>query len=76
VLGKYRPTIWAAWGTLIGKRDCLSECLSDIAEIADKYSCRWISFGKVTKYGHPHHPLYLSGRAPYNEFLINEYLEQ
>lgn len=74
VLEEYRPIIWAAWGIIIERRNYLPECLSDIVEIAHKYDCRWISFGNVSKDGHPHHPLYLSKQATYNEFLVDEYL--
>jgi hypothetical protein len=76
VLEEYRPTIWAAWGTIIKKRDYLNECLADIVEITRIYDCRWISFGKVSKDGHPHHPLYLNTQATYNEFLVDDYLKR
>ena len=51
--------IWAAWGTLIEKRKYLKECLKDIHNISLKYHRNWYSIGKISKKGHPHHPLYL-----------------
>jgi hypothetical protein len=74
VLKEYKPTLWAAWGTLIEKRIYLAKCLFDIVEISNEYNCSWITFGKVSKDGHPHHPLYLSKQAPKTDFLINDYL--
>ncbi len=64
--------IWAAWGTLITKRTFLSKCLSDIYSITSDYD--WITFGPVSKNGHPHHPLYLNSKAPKTLFNINNYL--
>lgn len=66
--------IWAAWGTLIGKREYLKDCLSQINSIASVYNCNWVSFGKTSKYGHPHHPLYLKNDSPKEVFNISTYL--
>lgn len=65
--------IWAAWGTLIGKRPFLIECLRDLAESIgpDK---NWVHLGELTKHNHPRHPLYLSSSSLFNEFDINEYI--
>ena len=59
ILQKGKLDIWAAWGTLIEKREYFHQCLIDIYEISQKYKSRWLSIGKTTKAGHPHHPLYL-----------------
>lgn len=59
ILSQNDTTIWAAWGTLIEKRKYLADCLFDIYELSTKYNCNWVSIGKRTKKGHPHHPLYL-----------------
>ena len=75
ILKEYKPTIWAAWGTIIEKRGYLSECLLDIVKLASNYNCRWVSFGKISKNGHPHHPLYLSKLVTHDEFLIADYIE-
>jgi hypothetical protein len=76
VLSKYRPTIWAAWGKSINRRNYLFDCLADIADIASKYNCQWISFGEKTKEGHPRHPLYLAANTQYKEFIVDEYLKE
>jgi hypothetical protein len=72
---KNSPVIWAAWGTLIRKRKYLPKCLKEIVEIAKKYNCKWVSIGKSSKYGHPHHPLFLSSSEKCEEFLVDDYLE-
>jgi hypothetical protein len=53
------PGVWAAWGTIIEKRPYLRQCLLDMLEIGDAYGANWYCAGKVSKKGHPHHPLYL-----------------
>ena len=74
VVEKYSiKTIWAAWGTLIEKRTYLKKCLQDIYSITT--SCTWVSIGKCTKHGHPHHPLYLSTKSPINLFNIEQYIK-
>lgn len=74
ILTKYDISeIWAAWGTLITKRTYLAKCLSDIYSIA--YDYNWITFGSISKNGHPHHPLYLNSKASKTAFNINEYLD-
>jgi len=67
-------TIWAAWGTLIEKRKYLQECLSDIVELTSKYDCSWVSFGNITKKGHPHHPLFVGQFQAPDDFNIKDYL--
>ena len=76
VLREYTPIIWAAWGTTIEKRSYLWRCLTDIIEVSRKYNCSWISFGKVSKNGHPHHPLFLSRLVTPDEFLVKSYIER
>jgi hypothetical protein len=65
--------IWAAWGTLISKRPHLFDCLHEGVEIYKKYSCRWYRAGKLSKDGHPHHPLYLKSTEKLLIFDINAY---
>ena len=73
ILRKYDiPEIWAAWGTLITKRDFLVTCLSDIYELT--LNKKWITFGPTTKNGHPHHPLYLNANTPKSSFDIINYM--
>ena len=54
-----KPTVWAAWGTIIEKRDYLKDCLKDMIEAGEEYGAQWVCAGSVSKKGHPHHPLYL-----------------
>ncbi|MFZ7132481.1 MAG: DUF1643 domain-containing protein [Eubacteriales bacterium] len=74
ILEEYKPTLWAAWGTLIKKRIYLYKCLYDIFELSCMYQCNWITFGKTSKLGHPHHPLYLKKDSNPVVFPIEEYM--
>ncbi|MEG0838718.1 MAG: DUF1643 domain-containing protein, partial [Hydrogenoanaerobacterium sp.] len=66
--------IWAAWGTLVSKREYLKSCLKEIAEVTKQYNCHWYSIGDCSKDGHPHHPLYLSRHSTMEVFDIDAYL--
>lgn len=68
------PSIWAAWGNLIDLRFYLRECLTDICSLASEFDCTWFSFGKITKKGHPRHPLYLNSKTAPEQFKIEKYL--
>ena len=68
------PDIWCAWGTLIEKRSYLSRCLSDIHEVLRSKECRYFTRGKISKAGHPHHPLYLRKTSPMDEFDLDDYM--
>lgn len=70
-----RPVLWGAWGTLIGKRGYLKGCLLDILSLSEKYDCAWVRIGKLSRDGHPHHPLYLRQDEKYKEFAIENYIE-
>lgn len=67
--------IWLANGTIIEKRKYLSNCLLEILNISNKYNCKWYRCGKISKYGHPHHPLYLKKNSDLVEFDINKYVD-
>ena len=67
------PTIWAAWGTLIQKRTFLPNCLVQIAELIQPLQPEWITLGRRSKHGHPHHPLYLPHAAAIETFDICTY---
>ena len=67
--------IWAAWGTLIGKRPYLKHCLEDVCGVAEERAIRWFTSGRLSVKGHPHHPLYLSLNAPLDPFDIKAYLQ-
>lgn len=69
------PAVWAAWGTIIEKRDYLPRCLLDMAAIGQEYGAQWVCAGKCSKKGHPHHPLYLRKDEVIRPFDIRAYLD-
>ncbi len=72
ILNKYHnATIWAAWGTVIKKRNYLETCLKDIIETSKKYNCKWVSAGNPTKDGYPKHPLYLNKNTKLIDYIVN-----
>ena len=68
--------VWAAWGTIIEKRDYLPLCLKDMLRVGQDYGARWYCAGKVSKKGHPHHPLYLRKDEKIRPFDVDDYLEK
>ncbi len=68
------PSVWAAWGTIIEKRPYLVSCVKEMVEIGNEYNARWVSVGKRSVKGHPHHPLYLKNNSPTEDFDIVSYL--
>lgn len=70
-----QPVIWPCWGTLILKRPYLLRCFQDIFQSTQNHSCRWVSFGAISKDGHPHHPLYLATNSPMEDFDVENYLQ-
>jgi hypothetical protein len=70
-----KPAVWAAWGTIIEKRDYLIHCLRDMIDVGEQYSARWYCAGALSKKGHPHHPLYLRKDEKIRAFDIKAYLE-
>lgn len=71
-----RPTIWAAWGTVIEKRKYLKKCLQDIVRIGNEYQAEWCITGQLSKNGHPHHPLYLKKDSVFRTFNMEYYLQK
>ena len=69
------PTVWAAWGTIIEKRDYLKDCLKDMIAAGEEYGAQWVCAGKCSKKGHPHHPLYLRKDEKIRPFPVAEYLD-
>lgn len=67
------PSIWAAWGAIIEKRDYLTDCVRDMIEIGDRYGAKWYTAGARSKAGHPHHPLYLKSTSVLECFDVEEY---
>lgn len=69
-----KPAVWAAWGTIIEKRDYLPLCLRDMIEVGKEYGASWYCAGATSKKGHPHHPLYLRKDEPIRPFDVDAYL--
>lgn len=69
-----RPAVWAAWGTIIEKRPYLSACLKDMVSAGQKHDALWLCAGKLSKAGHPHHPLYLKKDEKLVPFDVESYL--
>ena len=70
-----QPAVWAAWGTIIEKREYLPRCLEDMLRAGQEYGAQWFCAGKVSKKGHPHHPLYLRKDEKLRLFDVAAYLE-
>lgn len=68
------PAVWAAWGTIIEKRDYLPACVRDMIGIGRMRGARWYSAGKKSKKGHPHHPLYLRKDSLLEPFDVEGYV--
>ena len=69
-----KPTVWAAWGAVIEKRDYLPACLRDMLEVGRAYDASWVCAGAITKKGHPHPPLYLRKDEQIKPFDVENYL--
>ncbi len=68
------PAVWAAWGTIIEKREYLPQCLRDMLAVGEQYGATWYCAGAVSKKGHPHHPLYLRKDEKLKPFDVKAYL--
>ena len=68
------PAIWAAWGSIIEKREYLKACVKDMVDIGNRYNATWYKAGAVSKAGHPHHPLYLKKDSKLELFDMETYL--
>ena len=73
--GSEKPSVWAAWGTIIRMRPYLRDCMRDMVALGEKYGAAWYTCGARSKNGgHPHHPLYLRKDAVLDPFDPAEYL--
>lgn len=70
-----KPAVWAAWGTIIEKREYLPACVRDMVRAGEQYGATWYCAGAVSKKGHPHHPLYLRKDEKLKPFDVTAYLE-
>jgi hypothetical protein len=75
VLAETEPTMWAAWGTLIEKRDYLPDLMREMVAVTRARNIPWVTFGKRSKKGHPHHPLYLRKDSTPEPFDVENYLD-
>ena len=69
------PAVWAAWGTIIEKREYLPGCVRDMIALGKARGARWYSAGRKSKKGHPHHPLYLRKDSLLEPFDVEGYLD-
>lgn len=70
-----KPAVWAAWGTIIEKRDYLPNCVQDMVALGKAYGASWYCAGSISKKGHPHHPLYLRKDEKIRPFDVDTYLQ-
>ena len=75
-LSKCQPSVWAAWGNIIEKRAYLPDCVREMIAVGERCGAQWYSAGKISKKGHPHHPLYLRKDTPLDPFDIKAYIEK
>ena len=73
--GSHTPAVWAAWGTIIEKRDYLIPTVRDMIAVGERFGAVWYSVGARSKKGHPHDPLYLRKDAVTEPFDIAAYLD-
>ena len=71
-----KPAVWAAWGTIIEKRNYLPDCVRDMVDVGESFSAKWYCAGAVSKKGHPHHPLYLRKDEKLKPFDVITYLQK
>ena len=67
------PVVWAAWGNIVEKRPFLHLCLREMIALGQSRGVRWVSAGKISKKGHPHHPLYLKKDSVLDAFDMDGY---
>ena len=67
------PVVWAAWGTIIEKRDYLWPCLRYMIALVYAAGARLVTFVNRSAAGHPHHPLYLRADAVPEPFDVAAY---
>ena len=70
-----KPSVWAAWGSIIEKRKYLPGCVRDLLEAGREFGASWYCAGAITKKGHPHHPLYLRKDEKLKPFDVSTYLD-
>ena len=71
-----KPSVWAAWGAIIEKRNYLPDCVRDMLAAGAEFGAKWYCAGAITKKGHPHHPLYLRKDEKIRPFDVEGYLNK
>ena len=71
-----KPSVWAAWGAIIEKRNYLHDCVRDMLAAGAEFGAKWYCAGAITKKGHPHHPLYLRKDEKIRPFDVEGYLNK
>lgn len=66
--------IWAAWGANIDKKKYLRNLLLDNIDVLKNRT--WICRGKISKKGHPHHPLYVAAQDEFVQFNYRKYIDE
>ena len=51
-----------------------ADTVEDMIALGRKYGARWVTCGRRSKAGHPHHPLYLRADAQAEPFDVEEYV--
>lgn len=54
----------------------MKDCLADMIAIGERRGAQWVTAGKRSVKGHPHHPLYLKATSPLDPFDIRAYSEE
>ncbi len=70
------PSVWAAWGANITKRDYLAPCVRDMLLCGNEFGAVWYTAGERCAAGHPRHPLYLRNDTKIERFSdVGAYLD-
>lgn len=69
-----RKSVWVAWGNVITKRSYLYRYAADFINEGRSLGADYFSCGRISKLGHPHHPLYLKSDEPLCAFDADGYL--
>ncbi|NLE20245.1 MAG: DUF1643 domain-containing protein [Clostridiales bacterium] len=73
LLGRTKD-VWAAWGAVMETRGYLRDCVRDFVRQGRAEGARWLTAGRRSAKGHPHHPLYLKKDSPLEPFDAEGYL--
>ena len=60
---------------MIEKRDYLPGLMREMVALTREREIPWVTFGRRSKKGHPHHPLYLRKDSTPEPFDVENYLD-